>query len=104
MLEEPRWVLLARTDDRPGALADLTGVFSTRGVNVDAVVAVRGAGDGQHGPVLAVFRSAERRARLLHRTVARLDAVRSTELRLHDGTPLAAALENLRQTVATTTG
>ena len=97
-----RWLLVARTDDRPGVLAALAGVFSTRGVNVDSVVAVRGAGPGPPGTVLAVFRATQRRAVLLQRTVGRLDAVESADLQAHDGSALAVALAGVREAVAAT--
>ena len=92
-------MLVAATDDRPGVVAALTGVFSTRGVNVDTVVAVRGSLDGAPGTVVAAFRASERRARLLQRVVGRLDAVDATELGPHEGAPLARVLVDLQRSV-----
>ena len=91
-----RWRLLTRTDDRPGVLVALAGVFSTRGVNVDGVVALRGGQAGPAGTMTWVFTATARRAALLTRTVGRLDAVaevRLDEVRGTTAQALRGALE-----------
>ena len=80
-----RWVLRVRSDDRPGVLAALAAVFASRGVNVDGVVALRGAHAGPPGTLGWVFSATRRRAEQLARTAERLDAVASVELAPADG-------------------
>lgn len=66
--------------DRTGTLTALTGVFSTRGVSFDSLSTGSDVADGV-GPIVVTFTASERRSRLLVRTVARLAAVRSVDLR-----------------------
>lgn len=78
--DEQRWVAFVQGADRTGTLTALTGVFSTRGVSFDSLSTGSDVADGV-GPIVVTFTASERRSRLLVRTVARLSAVRSVDLR-----------------------
>jgi malate dehydrogenase len=84
--EVPTWEVdvEVRGADEVGVVATLTGVFSTRGVTVDAVSTVRGSTSG----VQLRFRAGERRALSLVRTLERLSMV--TKVVVH-GVPSRAA-------------
>jgi acetolactate synthase regulatory subunit len=75
--------------DRPGTLTAVTSVFSTRGVSFASLAT--GSVDGDAGIIAVSFVATERRQHLLARTVARLAAVRSVEMRSADDPSVRAA-------------
>ncbi|RMI14418.1 hypothetical protein [Cellulomonas triticagri] len=85
-----RWVAFVRGVDATGTLTALAGVFSTRGVSFDSL-ATGDVVDGV-GLIVVTFTASERRQRLLTRTVARLAAVRSVEVRAAEPSEHAAAV------------
>lgn len=84
-----RWVGLIQGVDRPGTLTAVTSVFSTRGVSFASLAT--GSVDGDAGIIAVSFVATERRQHLLARTVARLAAVRSVEMRSADDRSVRAA-------------
>lgn len=89
-----RWVAFVRGADATGTLTALTGVFSTRGVSFDSLT-TGDVADGV-GLIVVTFTASERRQRLLARTVRRLAAVRSAEVRaVEDPAVHAAAVLHL---------
>ena len=84
-----RWVGLIQGVDRPGTLTAVTSVFSTRGVSFASLAT--GSVDGDAGIIAVSFVATERRQHLLARTVARLAAVRSVEMRSADDPSVRAA-------------
>lgn len=86
---ERRWVAFLRGADATGTLTALAGVFSTRGVSFDSL-ATGHAVDGE-GLIVVTFTATERRQRLLVRTVRRLAAVGSVEVRAADDPEVRAA-------------
>lgn len=86
---DPRWVAFVAGADATGTLTALTGVFSTRGVSFDSLT-TGDVADGV-GLIVVTFTASERRQRLLTRTVRRLAAVRSAEVRAVDDPAVRAA-------------
>jgi hypothetical protein len=84
-----RWVAFVAGADATGTLTALTGVFSTRGVSFDSLT-TGDVADGV-GLIVVTFTASERRQRLLMRTVRRLAAVRSAEVRAVDDPAVHAA-------------
>jgi len=84
-----RWVAFVAGADATGTLTALTGVFSTRGVSFDSLT-TGDVADGV-GLIVVTFTASERRQRLLMRTVRRLAAVRSAEVRAADDPAVRAA-------------
>ncbi|WP_158370918.1 hypothetical protein [Cellulosimicrobium cellulans] len=84
-----RWVAFVAGADATGTLTALTGVFSTRGVSFDSLT-TGDVADGV-GLIVVTFTASERRQRLLMRTVRRLAAVRSAEVRAVDDPAVRAA-------------
>ncbi len=89
MTEEPRWVAFVHGADRTGTLTALAGVFSTRGVSFESLTTSQ-VGGGV-GLIVVTFVATERRQRLLTRTVERLAAVRSVQVRAADDPGVRAA-------------
>jgi acetolactate synthase small subunit len=87
--DDRRWVAFVDGADATGTLTALAGVFSTRGVSFDSL-STGDAADGV-GLIVVTFTASERRQRLLMRTVRRLVAVRSAEVRSADGDAVRAA-------------
>ncbi|MBA8816757.1 acetolactate synthase small subunit [Microbacterium halimionae] len=73
-----RWVAFVTVADRSGTVTGLANMFSTRGVSFESfhTLSVR---DGV-GRMSITFRGSERLARVLIRTLERLDVVRSVQL------------------------
>lgn len=87
--DDPGWVAVVRTADRAGAVTQLAGVFSTRGVNVDSIATgVPGVGTAD---ITLTFRASERRCRQLVRSVERLAPVREVVVRSEDDPRVHAA-------------
>lgn len=86
---DERWVGLIQGADRPGTLTAVTSVFSTRGVSFASLAT--GSVDGDAGTIAVSFVATRRRQHLLARTVARLAAVRSVEVRSADDPSVRAA-------------
>ncbi|GIG34856.1 hypothetical protein [Cellulomonas pakistanensis] len=84
-----RWVAFVAGADATGTLTAVTGVFSTRGVSFDSLT-TGDVADGV-GLIVVTFTASERRQRLLTRTVRRLAAVRSAEVRAVDDPAVRAA-------------
>ena len=84
-----RWVALVLGDDRPGTLAGVTSVFSTRGVSFESLAT--GTVDGDVGTIAVTFRATPRRQQVLTRTVQRLSVVRTVEVRPADDPLVRAA-------------
>lgn len=84
-----RWVAFVAGADATGTLTALTGVFSTRGVSFDSLT-TGDVADGV-GLIVVTFTASERRQRLLLRTLRRLAAVRSAEVRAVDDPAVRAA-------------
>jgi len=84
-----RWVAFVQGADASGTLTALTSVFSTRGVSFDSLT-TGDVADGV-GLIVVTFTASERRQRLLARTVRRLAAVRSAEVRAVDDPAVRAA-------------
>lgn len=84
-----RWVAFVHGVDATGTLTALAGVFSTRGASFDSL-STGHAADGV-GLIVVTFVASERRQRLLVRTVQRLAAVRSVEVRAVDDPEVRAA-------------
>ncbi len=89
-----RWVLVAEAEDRPGSLNAISAVFASRGVNFETTIASVEAAEAI-GSIVGVFRTGERRARLLQRTVERLDHVRRARV-LPDDDPSVRGVGFLR--------
>ena len=87
--DEPGWVAVVKAVDRAGAVTQLAGVFSTRGVNVDSI-ATGMAGLGT-ADVTLTFRASEARCRLLVRSVERLSSVREVVVCSEDDARVHAA-------------
>ncbi|MBO3101070.1 hypothetical protein [Cellulomonas fengjieae] len=87
--DDDRWVAFVRADHRTGTIAALAGVFATRGMNFDSL-ATRDV-DGEHGLVIVTFRANERQQRMLVRSVERLAAVRSVQVRRAEDLGVRAA-------------
>jgi hypothetical protein len=83
------WVAFVEGADATGTMAALAGVFSTRGVSFGSL-STGVAADGV-GLIVITFTASERRQRLLLRTVRRLAAVRSAEVRATDDPAVRAA-------------
>jgi hypothetical protein len=83
------WVAFVEGADATGTMAALAGVFSTRGVSFGSL-STGVAADGV-GLIVITFAASERRQRLLMRTVRRLAAVRSAEVRATDDPAVRAA-------------
>ena len=87
--DDTRWVAFVRADDNTGTIAALAGVFSARGVSIGSLAT--GHERDTSGLVVVVFRTGERRARLLTRTVERLPMVRGIVVRRADDLGVRAA-------------
>lgn len=74
-----RWIVFVTARDRSGTLTALAEMFSSRGVSFEAFNTLTVA-DG-HGSMSIIFRGSARLARVLARTLERLDATRTVELR-----------------------
>ncbi|VTR76402.1 hypothetical protein [Cellulomonas hominis] len=95
--DDPRWVAFVAGADATGTLTAVAGVFSTRGVSFDSL-STGDVADGV-GLIVVTFTASERRQRLLMRTVRRLAAVRSAEVRrAEDPAVRAAAVVHLPAT------
>jgi malate dehydrogenase len=77
--DDTRWTAQVVAEHRTGTIAALAAVFSTRGVNFDAVSTTYATGSS--GTIEIEFRADERRCRALERTIARLAVVRAVEVR-----------------------
>jgi acetolactate synthase small subunit len=71
-----RWVFVIKVHDKPGALAAIASVFSSRGVSVDTTLGSSAAGmlDALSTIVLS-FHATERKKETLLRIIARLQQV-----------------------------
>lgn len=87
--EDPGWVAVVRSLDRTGAVTQLAGVFSTRGVSVDSI-ATGLAGSGT-ADITLTFRASPRRCHLLVRSVERLATVHDVLVRSEDDPRVHAA-------------
>ena len=87
--DDARWVAFVRADDTTGTIAALAGVFASRGVSVASLAT--GHERGTSGLVVVTFRTGDRRARLLTRTVERLPMVRGVVVRRADDLGVRAA-------------
>jgi hypothetical protein len=76
---EQRWALIARTAHRSGAITAIAGVFSSRGVNFDSLVA--SALTPETAVVIGLYQASQRHSAQLVRTVGRLDVVDSVSSR-----------------------
>jgi hypothetical protein len=83
------WVAFVHGADATGTMTALAGVFSTRGVSFGSL-STGVAADGV-GLIVVTFTASERRQRLLMRTVRRLAAVRSAQVRATDDPAVRAA-------------
>lgn len=76
------WLFVVRTEDRPGAAADIAVVFSGRGIQLESLV---GSGDLRHPPgegqgtICLTFQAFESRQEMVRRVLQRLEVVRSVE-------------------------
>lgn len=77
--DDTRWTAQVVAEHRTGTVAALAAVFSTRGVNFDALSTTYATGSS--GTIEIEFRADERRCRALERTIARLAVVRAVEVR-----------------------
>ncbi|WP_159501589.1 hypothetical protein [Microbacterium sp. 18062] len=73
-----RWVVFVRADDRSGALTALAEMFSTRGISFTSFNTLV-VGDGA-GTMSILFRSSERLALVLARTLERLVVTQAVTL------------------------
>ncbi|WP_156164976.1 hypothetical protein [Demequina silvatica] len=73
-----RWFAFVRVEDRSGASAALTGVFSERGVSFGSLSTL--AVHAGVGTLCVEFAASERLAQVLVRTLARLAVVRDVDL------------------------
>ncbi|GEL93427.1 ACT domain-containing protein [Cellulomonas composti] len=82
-MDDERWVVFARGANRPGTVAAVTAVFSTRGVSFDSLsTSPLSTGDDDGGGLVTVtFRTTDRRRRELVRAVERLAAVSGVVVR-----------------------
>jgi hypothetical protein len=76
---EQRWALIARTAHRSGAITAIAGVFSSRGVNFDSLVASALTPDT--AVVIGLYQTSQRHSAQLVRIVSRLDVVDSVSSR-----------------------
>ncbi|MCB2156447.1 ACT domain-containing protein [bacterium] len=61
--------------DRPGVMAAVANVFSGRGVSMESILTLRGWSETDEPQVIVTVRANERRRRLLHRVLERLEVV-----------------------------
>lgn len=78
--DDTPWVARIDTDHRTGAIAALSAVFATRGVNVDSLRTDDTDDGADAGTVVVQFRAGARRCRVLVRSLERLAVVRSVDL------------------------
>lgn len=75
-MADERWVFVIKVQDKPGALAAIASVFSSRGVSVDTTLGSSAASATSAGSTIVMsFRATERKKDTLYRTVGRLHQV-----------------------------
>ena len=90
-MTEQRWVFVVKVLDRPGTLAAISAVFSSRGISLDSTLGSSTAGSAEQGVnILFSFRAGERKKEMLRRTLSRLASVLQVKSRAYDAQELRA--------------
>ncbi|MEW6754618.1 MAG: hypothetical protein AB1505_27090 [Candidatus Latescibacterota bacterium] len=95
------WLFVVRTEDRPGAAADIAVVFSGRGIQIESLI---GAGDPLHpgqqgeGVISLTFQAFRSRQEMVRRVLQRLEVVRSVEAYDYERDPRLVKTATLRLT------